>query len=585
MNNKYKDKIMDFILYASFICWIAYFFLSGNTMVVQERKDFLNMLTIPVIAVEIIIRLFAIKNILGEENRKKKTLYAVLVAVSLVGGGIWDIPAIAVALVHKPVQKTAEVALGATVTIFGVFLLCAGFGELGIMGYNIDKFAFGMYDGEDFAHIVLLIMLLTVFVRKCRFESYEYIVMYIITLATYYFYRSVISTVFMVSLITICMAAQIYSGWINKTGNRGDKISGTVDKWANSAIITMGIIMVLIVTLPHMGLHGIHAGAGQTPADVKGFSDDGTYFTENPIAQGEDGKKTVEIKYEGMSQKKVRSNFEKYIEKKDERKAVYDEFGDAATYLVYRLYKFPLVKNPSVKALRKQSEKLVSGNAVSEVVKSITLGRVCYGIYRDNGQVADMLYYALLARGPSEEEREYWEDQLNYSCTREHMINELMSTKEFKEMYKDSGLNTKDLLEEPDEEDAWKMNIEILSICNKEREARGLDKLATREDLWRKVANVRVKELIKEYSHTRPDGTLCWSAYAKTALCPYSFAGENIAAGYKDAESVCNAWFNSPLHMQNIMGVENGYMATGYREKLHSKGGYGGYYCQCVYVH
>ena len=61
------------------------------------------------------------------------------------------------------------------------------------------------------------------------------------------------------------------------------------------------------------------------------------------------------------------------------------------------------------------------------------------------------------------------------------------------------------------------------------------------EDLCR-VAQLRAKELLKNFSHTRPNGKGCFTAFndAGVSLSP---RGECIAAGYSTGVSVTNGWW------------------------------------------
>ena len=46
----------------------------------------------------------------------------------------------------------------------------------------------------------------------------------------------------------------------------------------------------------------------------------------------------------------------------------------------------------------------------------------------------------------------------------------------------------------------------------------------------------------------------------------YRYAGENIAKGYRSAESVMNGWMNSSGHRANILNVNFGKIGVGYVE-------------------
>lgn len=90
----------------------------------------------------------------------------------------------------------------------------------------------------------------------------------------------------------------------------------------------------------------------------------------------------------------------------------------------------------------------------------------------------------------------------------------------------------------------------VITLVNQYRAANGVSSLK-KHTLLTKAAEIRAKELKQLFSHTRPDGTSCF-----TAVSPdyhYYYLGENIAAGYPDADSVMNGWMNSPGHRANIL--------------------------------
>ena len=66
------------------------------------------------------------------------------------------------------------------------------------------------------------------------------------------------------------------------------------------------------------------------------------------------------------------------------------------------------------------------------------------------------------------------------------------------------------------------------------------------------AAQIRARELVTDFSHTRPDGSECFTALQAVGA-KYSGAGENIAYGQKTPQEVVNAWMNSPGHRANIM--------------------------------
>lgn len=94
---------------------------------------------------------------------------------------------------------------------------------------------------------------------------------------------------------------------------------------------------------------------------------------------------------------------------------------------------------------------------------------------------------------------------------------------------------------------------QAIALCNQERAKAGLAPL-TRTDALTAAAQARSNELVRTFSHNRPDGRSCFTIFDEYGVA-YGAAGENIAAGQHSAEEVVNAWLNSPLHRRNIMNA------------------------------
>ena len=86
---------------------------------------------------------------------------------------------------------------------------------------------------------------------------------------------------------------------------------------------------------------------------------------------------------------------------------------------------------------------------------------------------------------------------------------------------------------------------EVLAIVNKERAKVGLSPLTMDQDLL-EAAMKRAAESCVDFSHTRPNQTMCSSASSK-------MNGENIAAGSRTADGIMTIWMNSPGHRANIL--------------------------------
>ncbi len=94
---------------------------------------------------------------------------------------------------------------------------------------------------------------------------------------------------------------------------------------------------------------------------------------------------------------------------------------------------------------------------------------------------------------------------------------------------------------------------EILTLVNQYRASAGLSAVTLDDDLCG-AAQVRAKEIRTSFSHTRPDGTSCFSVLGERGIS-YRGAGENIAYGQSDAEEVMTAWMNSDGHRANILNA------------------------------
>ncbi len=92
---------------------------------------------------------------------------------------------------------------------------------------------------------------------------------------------------------------------------------------------------------------------------------------------------------------------------------------------------------------------------------------------------------------------------------------------------------------------------EVIRLTNIERSKNGLGEL-TQDMTTQAAAQVRSKEQIQSFSHTRPNGSSCFSVLDEFGVS-YRGAGENIAFGQKTPEEVVNAWMTSPGHKANIM--------------------------------
>ena len=93
-----------------------------------------------------------------------------------------------------------------------------------------------------------------------------------------------------------------------------------------------------------------------------------------------------------------------------------------------------------------------------------------------------------------------------------------------------------------------------LSLVNTQRANAGLTALQWSQGLA-DAAMVRAQEIVKTFSHTRPDGSDWWTVNSNLQY------GENLAKLYNSPDSVVSAWMASPTHKANIMA--SGYKTCG----------------------
>jgi uncharacterized protein YkwD len=91
----------------------------------------------------------------------------------------------------------------------------------------------------------------------------------------------------------------------------------------------------------------------------------------------------------------------------------------------------------------------------------------------------------------------------------------------------------------------------VLKEINKLRSRAGVSTLRMSDDL-NYVADKRVNEITRKFSHIRPNGKSSSSILLENGIS-YGRAGENIAFGISTAEGVVSAWSDSPTHNRCMM--------------------------------
>ncbi len=92
--------------------------------------------------------------------------------------------------------------------------------------------------------------------------------------------------------------------------------------------------------------------------------------------------------------------------------------------------------------------------------------------------------------------------------------------------------------------------VQVLDLVNQERKNYGLSALTMTEALT-DGAMIRAAETTVSFSHTRPNGEQCFTAFSWSRA-----AGENIAYGQRSPQQVVTAWMNSSGHRKNILSSD-----------------------------
>lgn len=116
---------------------------------------------------------------------------------------------------------------------------------------------------------------------------------------------------------------------------------------------------------------------------------------------------------------------------------------------------------------------------------------------------------------------------------------------------------------------AEEFKAEVLKLVNEAREKAGLAALTATDNLG-EMADIRAEEAASSFSHTRPDGTKCFSIFSDYALT-YRSAGENLAYGYDTPQAAFKAWMASPTHKANILSARYTQIGIGYFVKSNGK--------------
>ncbi len=98
--------------------------------------------------------------------------------------------------------------------------------------------------------------------------------------------------------------------------------------------------------------------------------------------------------------------------------------------------------------------------------------------------------------------------------------------------------------------------LAFLTLINNYRAQNGLPALSMSNALYNASEGHSADMGLRNYfSHTGSDGSSPWDRIRAAGYTYNTYLGENIAAGYVDAQSVFDAWRNSPPHNENMLSA------------------------------
>ena len=103
---------------------------------------------------------------------------------------------------------------------------------------------------------------------------------------------------------------------------------------------------------------------------------------------------------------------------------------------------------------------------------------------------------------------------------------------------------------------------QVAVIVNQERTAQGLAPVEM-SAVMNRAASVRADELIELCSHTRPDGSSCFTVFDEYNIKYMHIGAENLHAGSSTPEDAMKAWMSSDGHRANILAEKAKYIGVG----------------------
>ena len=123
-------------------------------------------------------------------------------------------------------------------------------------------------------------------------------------------------------------------------------------------------------------------------------------------------------------------------------------------------------------------------------------------------------------------------------------------------------------------------SLQILALVNNERTSRGLVPMRLNGSLNDAAqAHSAAQASVGSIFHIAPDGSNPGHRIARTGY-QFSTWGENVAAGYRNANAVMAAWMRSPGHCRNILNPAFTELGVGYVKRDNDPSRYFDYWTQ-----
>ncbi len=247
------------------------------------------------------------------------------------------------------------------------------------------------------------------------------------------------------------------------------------------------------------------------------------------------------------------------------------------TKFVSRLYTKCLGRSYDVAGLNNWTQQLITGASTgASVASGFVFSSEYLSKHVSNLDYVVMLYSTFFDRSPDSAGLMDWVTKLNYTSSRESVLNGFLGSQEFATLCRQAGIAVGNMISTPDGSDAWKANISMLALINGQRVGAGLSMLTLRQDLY-DVASLRASELPTRYKSSgkndewRPNGQNFQTAYNDKGL---GNAPEKYEARVRDTsgsglDAIVNALLsnNSIASRSMLMSGSVNTFAVGYIEQ------------------